>query len=60
MLEKSLTPPDPERPLKVCPNCGTYLYEGDKQYVFYDRGYRKVVACENCIEDFVELVEDDA
>lgn len=60
MLERPLTPPDPERPLSVCPNCGTELYEGDKEYVIYERGYRKVIGCETCIEDFVEWVEDDA
>lgn len=52
----AVNPPDPQGPDMVCPNCGAWLYAGDNIYVYYKRGYRHVLGCENCISDFVEVI----
>lgn len=64
MFELPLEPPERTYECNFeCPECGAELHEGDKVYRIMTRKGKpfqtyEIVACEYCIEDLAEWVED--
>ena len=58
MIELPLDPPDPKPGLMTCPACGAQLYYDDIYFVLTERGYRRIIACQNCIDELAEFVEE--
>lgn len=59
MIHISLNPPDPKPGVMTCPSCGAQLYYNDIYYVLPEHGYRKIIACQNCIDELAEFVEEE-
>ena len=52
-------PPEEDFDITIeCPECGRELHEGDRVYQIYKKGSPTIIACEYCIDDLADFVED--
>lgn len=56
---EAVDPPDQDPGHMVCPICGARLHYDDIYYVITERGYRKIIACQYCIDELAEFVQEE-